>query len=123
MYLYLFHHLLQKSLHVRQVIHQIGDNDVIEGLVRLPFGGLRNVELQIVMSFPSHLDHRQTEINPHASRRLDRRQQISQAAADFEHLHPGRNKEPGVIFNKSVIITSALLRTIGRALLVKRLAI
>ena len=76
---------LQHGLDVRQVVDEIGQNDVIELFGRRKLQRIRPLKFQLRVTLPGELDHFRAEIHPHTAARFHGCQQISQPAPDFEH--------------------------------------
>ena len=97
---------LEHRLHVRQVVHQIGQEDVIEFLGDGEFSRIGHLEIQFRMALAGQRDHRRAEVHAHAARRFDRRQQIAEAAAHLQHPQSRRHPE-GIMLAQQLLVVAA----------------
>ena len=84
---------VEHFLHVRKVIHQIGHQDVVEGLGGGKCRHLGDVKLELRMILAGQFDDRRAEINPDAPSRFDCRQQFSGTATQFQNPPSRRNQK------------------------------
>src|SRR5713226_4796316 len=90
--------LVEKLLHVRQIVQQVGKDHVIKFFVTGKVRGLRDLKLQARMALTRRLDHRRAEIDADAPRRLGGGQEVAQSAAQFEDAQAGRNQKGIILF-------------------------
>jgi hypothetical protein len=57
------------------------------------------------MALARQCDHSRAKVHPHTAGRLDRRQQITQAAAHLQHPQPGRDPE-GVLLAQQLLVVA-----------------
>ena len=113
----------EQCLHVGQIIHQIGQQDIIELFAGRKLLGFGFLKLQFRMTPARELDHGGTEIDARAACRLYRGQQVTQAAAQLQDAHPRGHHKGAVVPQQFVVIPLALAGTESGAAVVKRAAV
>jgi hypothetical protein len=110
---------LQDGLHIRQVVHQIRQDDVVEGFAAGEVERVSDAEFELRMALLGELDHRGAEVHPDAAGGLHGGEGVAEAAADFEHALAGRDEEGEVAVEQRVVGALRLLDAVRGALLVE----
>src|SRR5206468_5879226 len=109
----------EKGLHVRQIVNKVRKDDVIERLVAPERRRVGLVEFQFRVSFAGQRERRRAEIHPYAAGRLDGRQQVANAATQFEHALAGWDDEGKVFFEQAMVEAPGRALAPGGALFVE----
>ena len=96
--------MLENSLDVPEVVHEIRQNDVIELLVkRRKIVGIRMHKLQVRILFLCAANHFFREIDPHSTGRHQRSEQVSLGTAYFEDVMTGVNMKTVYLMQTTII--------------------
>ncbi len=102
---------LQNSLHIRQVVDEIRENDVIELFAARKFSGVGDLEFELGMALAGEVDYRRAEIDAHAAGGFRGGEKVAEAAADFEHAQSGRDEEREIFAKQLLVITIVFPQT------------
>ncbi len=95
---------VEDLLHIPDLVHQVGADNVIELGVEIEIMGIGFDELEMRMTLPRPRNHSGREVETDSRRRLQRRQKIPLPTADFEDPHTGRDQKP-VNFGQPALIS------------------
>ena len=110
----------QQSLHIREVIDEVGEQNVVERFFRGEFEGIGELELEFGVALAREIKDRGAEIDAHSTRRPDRRQQIAEAAADLQHPPVRGNQKRVMPLEQLMIKAPAFAQTESGPAIVKR---
>jgi len=115
--------LFQNRLDIRQVIYEVGKEDVVELFRRGEFRRVGDAELELRLPLACQFNHFRAEIHAYAACRFHRGQQVSQAATDLEDPLSSRNEESVIFTEETLIETAGLARSKRGTLVVERSAV
>src|SRR5689334_2445056 len=84
---------LECGFDIEQMTDHVEQQNDVEGFRRLEVVDVHRVKFNARMTYPRQFDHRGAEVDAHAALRLQRRQLVSQSAADFQYLLSFRHEK------------------------------
>ena len=79
---------LEHAPDIPQVVHDVRENDVVERLVEVEIFNGAIDEVNLGMALARLFEHPVGEVDAHASRGSERREQVAVAAPELEHASP-----------------------------------
>ena len=98
----------EQLLNVRHIIHQVGNQDVVEGCLDGKGGDICHMEFELGMALSRLFDDGLAEIDPHSVRRFHCGEQFTGAAPQFQHPHSRWNQEPVKAMQQLMVMAGKL---------------
>ncbi len=109
----------QHRLDVGQIVHKVGEQDVIKLLRGGKLRRVGHLKFESRMPLARARNHRRAEIHTQPARRLDGRQEVPEPAPQFQHPQPRRHPKSVVTLEQSLVVTPAFPRPQRRPLLIE----